>query len=191
MWQTLKAVASPCADDGLLLFQQADADIHIRVQKLIPAQPYMPLLLTWLSDITGMAADQIELKKSPHGKPYINHTTLAFNISHSQHWFALAWSFTQPSIGVDIENSERQQNFTALSRRYFHVNEQALPPSTWLTIWTRKEAALKAHGLGLRITLADIDTSTDIVQHAQLGQWQLASSNHPDVVISVSWPALQ
>ncbi|MEL0028499.1 MAG: 4'-phosphopantetheinyl transferase superfamily protein, partial [Perlucidibaca sp.] len=122
---------------------------------------------------------------------------LSFNYSHSRHWLALAWSREPGEIGVDIEDLGRGQSFEALARRYFHADELttwlAAPAdqreAVWLRTWTRKEAVLKAHGLGLRLALNTLDTCADAVQHPLLGCWQVRSEPAGDAVLSLAWPA--
>lgn len=191
MLNQLKAVASPKTADGFWLFEQPEHDIVIRVYHMTAPAAYHALLQQCLQDALAAPDAAINMAKTEHGKPYLTDHTLAFNVSHSQQWLAVAWSKRQTSIGVDIEHAEREQQVLAISKRYFHVNEQATAEQSWLHTWTRKEAILKAHGLGLRIKLAELDTTPATVEHDQLGCWSVATLTHPSFVLSVSWPALQ
>jgi len=191
MTNQLKAVASPKSVDGFWLFQQPEADISVRVYNLPTPAAYHAVLQQALSEILAQPVATIDVIKTEHGKPYLTNHDLAFNLSHSQQWLAIAWSDKQASIGVDIEHAERQQHVLAISKRYFHANEQITAEQNWLHTWTRKEAVLKAHGLGLRIKLAELDTTPETVEHEQLGRWAVATAAHPSFVLSVSWPALQ
>ncbi|MEO6698612.1 MAG: 4'-phosphopantetheinyl transferase superfamily protein, partial [Paraperlucidibaca sp.] len=99
-------------------------------------------------------------------------------------------------LGIDIELLGRARAREALAAHYYHPNEHALATSElgFLTIWTRKEAIVKAHGIGLRISLKSLNTATDIVDHSQLGRWQcnsfsLQEHSHEIAVLSLSWPA--
>lgn len=148
----------------------------------------------WLAHLTGLSADTLPLHRDAHGKPWLDlpHSPLRFNWSHSRHWLLLAWSTAIEAIGVDIEDAGRTQRFDDLARRYFHANElarwQVQPDAAcWLRLWTRKEAVLKAHGLGLRVDLRDLDASTNRVRHPALGDWSVASLDGPDWIASVSW----
>ncbi|MDZ4298689.1 MAG: 4'-phosphopantetheinyl transferase superfamily protein [Moraxellaceae bacterium] len=191
MTNLLKAVASPKTVDGFWLFQQPESDIFVRVYNLPTPAAYHAILQQALIEILAQPSTTIDVIKTEHGKPYFANHDLAFNLSHSQQWLAVAWSTSQPSIGVDIEHADRQQQVLAISKRYFHANEQATAEKNWLHTWTRKEAVLKAHGLGLRIKLAELDTTTETVEHSQLGRWAVSTAVHPSFVLSVSWPALQ
>lgn len=155
------------------------------------------LIRHWLGELLACPPAQVQLATRAHGKPWLPGHDFAFNISHSRQWLALAWSRQAPEIGVDIEDIGRGQAFAALAQRYFHPAERALWQQTttadgerqWLHTWTRKEAVLKAHGLGLRLALNTLDTRDDRVQHADLGCWHVHSHDLPDAVLSVSWPA--
>jgi len=104
----------------------------------------------------GVAPGSMDLATDPHGKPFLRHGTLAFNLSHSGAWALVALT-ADGVIGVDLEIGERLREVDQLATRVFDSAElaifRALPSiqrrSAFLTAWTRKEAALKALGLGL------------------------------------------
>ncbi|MCL1622704.1 4'-phosphopantetheinyl transferase superfamily protein [Moraxella sp. Tifton1] len=101
--------------------------------------------------------------KQKNGKPIITNSRLAFNQSHTDDGYALAFSTSVRNLGVDIENLNRRANFESLAKRFFHADEQALWQQThknqqwWLKIWTIKEAVLKANGLGIRLPLNELN----------------------------------
>jgi len=150
----------------------------------------------WLAELLDTPATGITLATRPQGKPWLPGRALAINYSHSRHWLALAWSREPGEIGVDVEDLGRGQAFEALARRYFHPDELAAWQATgadqrercWLRTWTRKEAVLKAHGLGLRLRLDTLDTRTDTVRHAALGSWRAHSHDLDDAMLSIAWP---
>ena len=96
----------------------------------------------------------------PGGKPYLERlsdkTPPAFSLSHSHDCIVIAISDSGP-IGVDVEKQRAGISMDAIIRRFFkpveHEAWEALPPaerhSAFLRLWTRKEAILKALGLGL------------------------------------------
>lgn len=89
----------------------------------------------------------------PHGKPSLPGAAvpLRFNLSHSGRW-ALVGLHADSEIGVDLEPTARAGRWSDLAAAHFTDREQravADDPSTFLAIWTRKEACLKAHGAGL------------------------------------------
>lgn len=171
-----------------------DSDRQLWLLKRNPETPEAATVLQhWLSELLGERPD---IQRTGAGKPYLTNRALQFNFSHSQTWFALAWQLGSTPIGVDIEDLDRRSRFPALAARYFHLAEYAQWLSadehqrntTWLRTWTRKEAVLKAHGLGLRVQLNTLDTCRDAVQHPLIGAWHLHSFYLPDAVVSVSWP---
>jgi phosphopantetheinyl transferase len=98
-----------------------------------------------------------------HGKPYIP-GAWAFNVSHSSRWVACAVARTEP-IGLDIEAFERLDDYRGVLRMISHEAEQRWieqAPSEYREAlfkrcWTRKEAVLKATGVGLTDDLQAID----------------------------------
>lgn len=154
------------------------------------------VLRHWLGELLARPATDIALTRAAQGKPGLDKTGLAFNYAHSGDWLLLAWSRTVADLGADLEVLDREQAWGALARRYFHTNEQAawqaapasMRTATWLRQWTRKEAVVKAHGLGLRLRLDTLDTTGDAVQHPELGDWRLLSQHEDAVVFSLAWP---
>lgn len=198
----------PGSDIQIWLLRLIDLDDAARSLLLAPFPELLPqaaparrlahaLLRHWLGELLDCPATQIALATRAQGKPWLPDHNIAISYSHSRRWLALAWSRQAPEIGVDIEDCGREQAFPALARRYFHPHEQALwleaPESgrerQWLRTWTRKEAMLKAHGLGLRLRLNTLDTCDSPVQHAELGRWRLYTSDLDDAVVSMGWPA--
>ena len=108
-------------------------------------------------------------KKKPYmdGKPN-------FNISHSREKVLVGFS-DQYEIGVDIEY--KQAVDVSAFASYFHPeeidflesNEHSL--EAFYKIWTRKEALLKAIGVGLLSGLNGVNVLLDEVNHD--GNWQL------------------
>jgi 4'-phosphopantetheinyl transferase len=101
-------------------------------------------------------AHDIVFDKGEHGKPMLLHGRLNFNISHSGHFCVLAFSKSM-HVGVDVEQRDLATDIFALAQRCFVAEEYALFLATdekkiemfyWL--WTRKEALLKALGIGLQ-----------------------------------------
>ncbi len=118
------------------------------------------LLLEGLKTFYGLGADVLNcIKYNKYNKPYLNGKDIAFNISHSSGLVLCAFSDTI-KIGVDVEKvrpiniEEFSKVFTGQElHRIYHSTDQYLE---FFTYWTKKEALLKAEGLGLRIPLTDI-----------------------------------
>lgn len=100
-----------------------------------------------------------------HGRPSLSgDAQVEFNVSHSGD-LALIAVCSQGPLGVDVEALRDVPRALDLARRYLHPNEiphiEAAPPeelnAAWLTVWTRKEAALKSIGAGLTVDTRKIE----------------------------------
>ncbi len=97
---------------------------------------------------------------NPQGKPDLAQGEPHFNLSHSLGMGLLAVAF-QRQVGVDVERLDRAVDYANIARRFFAPVEVAeffaLPladrPLAFCTGWTRKEAYIKARGMGLSISL--------------------------------------
>jgi 4'-phosphopantetheinyl transferase len=88
-----------------------------------------------------------------------------FNISHAEDLALLALSTAGP-VGIDVESLDREMDFESVSRRYFPELVAAYP-AAFFEAWTRREACLKAIGVGLsgldRSDSADADRRCRVV----------------------------
>jgi 4'-phosphopantetheinyl transferase len=95
----------------------------------------------------------------PHGRPRLSasHGLVPdFNLSHTGDLAMLAVSWAAP-VGVDVEAVRPTPDMPGLASQVMHPAELLafgrLPPSeqteAFFTLWTRKEALLKAMGVGL------------------------------------------
>ena len=103
------------------------------------------------------------------GKPFLAmpQTDLRFNVSHSGGEALLAFARGR-EIGIDLEAGERLgDDWRGIAKRYFSAREysqlSALPEplgrSAFLNGWARKEAYLKATGLGIADGLNKIEVT--------------------------------
>ena len=158
----------------------------------------------YLSSALNCSISDHDLARAEHGKPYLkDHSNIAFNHSHSQNFYALAMSQTVKEIGVDVEELSRKVRFDALAQHAFHPEEYATwqqldsDPEYWFKVWTTKEAVLKAHGMGIRMNLSELNTKVHpqqqggLCQHAQLGVFGFQNYVFGDCVLSVAWQAEQ
>lgn len=116
------------------------------------------------------APQAIRLRTNDYGKPYLAYpqpeVPFYFNISHSQDLALCAFTRGR-EIGVDVEYKRENINYDELARYSFSPYEQAklLPlPATqkyhaFFQCWTRKEAYIKARGMGLSLPLGLFDVS--------------------------------
>ncbi|MDF3127953.1 4'-phosphopantetheinyl transferase superfamily protein [Kiritimatiellaeota bacterium B1221] len=108
----------------------------------------------------------LKIALTEHGKPYcpLPHSP-RFNLSHGGGWLLV--SFSQSTwVGVDLEDLRREVRAKALANRYFSPAEQAMftrggDAGSFMNIWTRKEARLKASGEGLTVPISERCTLTE------------------------------
>ncbi|WP_017660318.1 4'-phosphopantetheinyl transferase family protein [Baaleninema simplex] len=112
--------------------------------------------LRWLlGDYLDIPPQTIQFEYGDRGKPFLNGTPLAFNVSHSEDLALIAVTWNR-AIGVDLEY-KRQIDSTALAERFFSPREVAAlneiaehqRDDAFFNYWTCKEAYLKATGEGL------------------------------------------
>ena len=109
---------------------------------------------------------QLKISYARHGKPYLPHRRLRFNISHSDR-LALIAVADRREVGVDLERLRPRIDHESIAARFFAPAEvarlRAVPESmrheAFLACWTRKEAYIKAKGGGLSIPLDQFEVS--------------------------------
>lgn len=102
-----------------------------------------------------------------HGKPTIAPDGPAFNLSHSGGLALIAVASAGSELGIDIETIRADLEIERMAQRFFAPGETAallaLPPAqrvdAFFACWTRKEAYMKARGLGLAIPLDGYEVS--------------------------------
>jgi 4'-phosphopantetheinyl transferase len=112
---------------------------------------------------------QLSFSTGEYGKPALPpHQKIDFNLSHSG-GYALIAITRDRNVGVDVERAHEDMGLINIADRYFSPREvselRALPPEEQTTAffngWSRKEAYIKAHGLGLSLPLDSFDVSLD------------------------------
>jgi 4'-phosphopantetheinyl transferase len=124
-----------------------------------------------------VAAEEIRLQTRPGGKPELAPplpSWLRFSMSRSgaHALYALADS---REVGVDLEDCSPVVEVGSVGNRFFSAAERAVlgglgdedKQRGFYRIWTRKEAVLKADGLGLDAPLEALDTTGDIARWDQ------------------------
>lgn len=103
-----------------------------------------------LGRYTGAAPGSIAFTTTGNGKPVLAGGGPHFNVSHS-HGLALVALARDLELGVDVECVRERDSYPDLARRYFTPREVACVNSleAFYHAWVRKEAFLKALGLGL------------------------------------------
>lgn len=135
---------------------------HARVQFLVARA----LLRTVLSTYADVPPHAWSFGANAHGKPHIAapaiRHALKFNLSHTDGIVACAVSQGH-ELGIDVEYIGRELDFLELAGHVFAPAEieglEALPPSMrrqrFYTLWTLKEACVKAVGTGLSDPLGE------------------------------------
>jgi 4'-phosphopantetheinyl transferase len=133
----------------------------------------------------------LEFSYGEHGKPDLSGANasagLCFNLSHSSNLAVYAIAKNR-NLGIDVEHVRPDAAGEDIAARYFSARElsdlRTLPPESradgFFRCWTRKEAYLKATGMGLRIPLDSFAVSLLPGQPAQFlsgveSCWQLAA----------------
>jgi 4'-phosphopantetheinyl transferase len=93
-----------------------------------------------------------------HGKPRLRDAAgLQVSVSHSGELIAVATTSAAP-IGVDLE-LVTERDYLGLARAFLAPGETVDGPDSFYTLWTRKEAIIKATGDGLRMPLPRVAVS--------------------------------
>lgn len=124
-------------------------------------------LRTILSTYLGAAPEKINFRRTSSRKPFITspHTSLKFNISHSENKILIA--IANHEVGVDVEKIKKGFEYKDLVKTYFSAREQKAiveskkPENTFYKFWTRKEAFLKSSGVGITDKLKDIEVNKE------------------------------
>ncbi len=128
------------------------------------------ILRLLLARYCTLAPENVHFTVNAYGKPALQTSSdqplLSFNLSHS-HGLAL-YAFTGIcELGIDIEYMRTNLEYTEVATHFFSQREiadlRSLPKehtaSGFFTAWTRKEAYIKARGLGLSLPLDQFDVS--------------------------------
>ena len=164
-----------------------------------------------LAERLGIAPWAVELVETSYGKPRLapvqGSAGLEFNLSHSE--ARAVYVFTRGrAVGVDVELIRQIPDADDLAECFFSPREiaalRSLPLDrrslAFLTCWTRKEAFIKALGLGLSCPLdafdvtIDPDTAARITRiEAHIGRvadWRLqAFTPYPSYIAAIAYRA--
>jgi 4'-phosphopantetheinyl transferase len=147
------------------------------------ARAVLRTLLGWYLDIDGSA---LFFGYGTSGKPHLNLGSGApeFNLAHSDDLALIAVS-AHRLVGIDLEKRCWDVSLEAVAARYFAESESMLvrnaspenKPEIFFSIWTMKEAILKAAGVGLAADLRSVEMMPNRRMHVQrLGRsWAVQS----------------
>jgi 4'-phosphopantetheinyl transferase len=143
-----------------------------------------------LGEYLAVRPHDVPLSATALGKPVVvGESALRFNVAHSAD-LALVGVTRGRDIGVDVEFQRADVDGPSLAGRFFAPEEvaalKAFPPAeqrtTFYRCWTRKEAYVKALGLGMQVPLdgfaVTLASNTAALTHtshdpSQLARWQL------------------
>ncbi len=103
---------------------------------------------------------EVQITVNAYGKPQFLNTPIQFNLSHSGNIILLAFSLNS-SVGVDVERKRVIDDLDLIAANYFHRSEvqamnglsEPLLSDIFFSCWSKKEAVVKALGLGLSLPL--------------------------------------
>jgi 4'-phosphopantetheinyl transferase len=125
----------------------------------------------------GMPPTEVGFSYSAFGRPWVasddKRLPLQFSVSHSGARIALAFA-RNARIGIDIERIRAEADCDAIAARFFAPAERAALSSlpladrvdAFFACWTRKEAVLKAVGLGIAGGLSRLEVTCRPGEHA-------------------------
>ncbi len=127
--------------------------------RYLGGRAFSRLMLSLLADIPP---EDIHFQLSEKGKPCVQlQREIGFNFSHSGN--IVAFAFSARPCGIDVEHMKRKRGLERISKHCFHQDEMdwvmpkgAVENDRFYQIWTRKEALLKATGIGVATDLKSI-----------------------------------
>jgi 4'-phosphopantetheinyl transferase len=161
------------------------------------------LLRRVLSHYLGSAPQEVTFARGAHGKPFLPDQGIQFNFSDTKDGILIAVS-RGLELGADVETMQRAVDHLAVSAHYFTPEEQedilraSDTKRRFLELWTRKEAVLKASGVGimddLKVLRVDPEQVSLTIRHAEflrmahdqyhVGTWSVGE----DHIISLATP---
>lgn len=112
------------------------------------------LLRRILADCLDADPSSLCFSRNEQGKPFLENSELEFNVSHSRDRLLVAVTAGR-SVGVDIEFRRSGLRMESIAKRWFSPEEQTFfqslenPEKGFFEIWAKKEAYVKALGLGI------------------------------------------
>jgi len=195
-WQNRQPDESSDPDLSLLSDQEIERCLRFRYlrDRISFATSHRKTRLL-LAHFLGARPDTLLIAPEKGGKPRLQGTgeRLRFNLSHCKDVGVLAVAWNN-EVGIDVEQPRRVSPDVA--QRYFSPAElrelSRLEGDQWrdgfLRCWTRKEALLKAEGVGLRIPLDAFDVSLAVNDPKLLAVRPPAKFSHAWQLYDISPP---
>lgn len=167
------------SDDQLFSYQNLLSDAEMmRGNRLIKRSDQEKFFLSKailrriLARYLNLPPEKIEFKLGKNGKPYVDRADFHFNVSHSGDCLLIGVTAGN-EIGVDVEHVREKQDVIALAERFFSKAEYDAIKilssenqiAAFYRCWTRKEAFIKATGLGLSFGLSNFEVAVENLSH--------------------------
>jgi len=141
-----------------------------------------------LASYLGCDSAKLEFRFAEHGKPWIEGSPLAFNLSHSDDDVVIAIT-RLPAVGIDLQAHQLRTDVDRMARQVFSpaeldrfaALESAQRLRAFFRVWTRKEAILKLSGDGLARDPRTLDIGFE--PHALGEFWTPADPGLADVAL--------
>lgn len=160
LWKTLETYLNPVEWERGTRFKfecdrQAFTIVRARLRQILATQ-------------LKVLPQDVRFKLGEYGKPHLIDDSIDFNVSHSGDFGLIAISTHYP-VGIDIEQERSDFNFESIAQRQFSFGEQkifstlpsVLKKKSFFLCWSRKEAFIKAIGMGLSFPLKQFEVSLD------------------------------
>ncbi len=129
--------------------------------------------------------ESLSFYKNKFKKPFVenNSENLNFSISYSNDLLGIAVGFGKYRMGLDIEKIDPVFDYSSIVSNYFTSAEKARlrkdqSNEFFYSLWTRKEAVMKALGTGLSNKIANIsvhNNSLEIIDYSDRNQSNASS----------------
>jgi 4'-phosphopantetheinyl transferase len=170
VWWVDLRVASEIVDSAARLLCPEEQS---RAHRIADNQTYREFVLTrsavrlLLASHVGCAPEELSFVTGPYGKPAIDAVKLdiEFNVAHSHGLALICLSHDRP-VGVDLEQIRNMTDLELISALTLTTGERSVisttawPLEAFFRCWVRKEAVLKAAGIGLSASPCDVDVTT-------------------------------
>jgi 4'-phosphopantetheinyl transferase len=136
------------------------------------------ILKKTISEYLNIDILEIEYSLNKYGKPFLNkslnHSSLNFNISHSENIGIFAFSLDD--IGIDVEKIKEISNLgevkeitlTDFEQKWYNNLDKEVQTEIFYKVWTIKEAFLKAIGKGFSFSPLNIELTNEHEKQIQI-----------------------
>jgi 4'-phosphopantetheinyl transferase len=144
-----------------------------RADRIANDQTYREFVITrsvvrlLLGSCVGRTPEGLQLVTGRYGKPAVDEVGIGieFNVAHS-HGLALICLSSDRRVGVDLEYISGMADLDSMATLTLTAGERAAimvapePLETFFHCWVRKEAVVKAAGVGLSASPCDVEVTT-------------------------------